>query len=35
MKTMNDPYYLEKVSGVTKLMSEINLEDIEVDEDDF
>jgi hypothetical protein len=34
-KTMNDPYYLEKVSGVTKLISEIKLEDIEVDDDEF
>jgi len=33
-KTMNDPYFLEQVSGISELMSEINIDEIDV-EDDF
>ena len=33
-KTMNDPYFLEQISGITELISEINIDGIEV-EDDF
>lgn len=32
IKVMNDPYYIENICGVEKLMSEVNLNDIE---DDF
>jgi len=31
---MNDPYYIENICGVEKLMQAININDIEV-EDDF
>lgn len=34
---MNDPFYLENICGVQKLISEINLDDIDIEkgEDDF
>jgi hypothetical protein len=33
IKVMNDSYYIENISGVEKLISEINLDDIKIDDD--
>lgn len=30
---MNDPYYIEKICGVEKIISEIKLDEIEVGDD--
>jgi hypothetical protein len=30
---MNDSYYIENICGVEKLISEINLDDIKIDDD--
>jgi hypothetical protein len=33
IKIMNNPYYLENICGVDKLINEINLDEIEVGDD--
>jgi hypothetical protein len=33
MNVMNDPYYIENISGIQELINEINLD--EIDNDDF
>jgi hypothetical protein len=30
---MNDPYYIENICGVEKLMQDVNLDDVEVGDD--
>ncbi len=33
MSVMNDPYYIENICGVDKLMEAVNLDDVEVGDD--